>query len=322
MVLILTEQNDTSSNHVIDWLTFFYKKHCLRINTNTSEIPKINIEIIEINTQRIILTINNNRINVRNINSVWFRRGFFDFELLDESTSSHLKILKSHLMHEKDTLRSFLNFILLGKNTIGDFYNQNINKLYVLTIAQSLKINIPNTAVITTKEALVKFQDKNKKVITKSISGSLIVNDENFNIICYTSLVEKSHLESIAPAFYPSLLQQYIEKKYEIRTFYIRGIFFSMAIFSQTDEKTKIDFRNYNTTKPNRRVPYLLPKYIERKLHLLMVKMGLNTGSIDIIVDKNNKYYFLEVNPVGQFGMVSIPCNYHLEKRIAEILSK
>jgi hypothetical protein len=29
---------------------------------------------------------------------------------------------------------------------------------------------------------------------------------------------------------------------------------------------------------------------------------------------------FLEVNPVGQFGMVSAPCNYHLEKKVAELL--
>ena len=29
---------------------------------------------------------------------------------------------------------------------------------------------------------------------------------------------------------------------------------------------------------------------------------------------------FLEVNPVGQFGMVSLPCNYQLEKRIAQYL--
>jgi len=46
----------------------------------------------------------------------------------------------------------------------------------------------------------------------------------------------------------------------------------------------------------------------------------LNSGSIDILVTPNNEYVFLEVNPVGQFGMVSQPCNYYLEKRIAERL--
>jgi D-alanine-D-alanine ligase-like ATP-grasp enzyme len=51
-----------------------------------------------------------------------------------------------------------------------------------------------------------------------------------------------------------------------------------------------------------------------------MNKLDLNCGSIDMIVTPKNEYVFLEVNPVGQFGMVSYPCNYNLEKKIAEYL--
>ena len=53
-----------------------------------------------------------------------------------------------------------------------------------------------------------------------------------------------------------------------------------------------------------------------------MKYVNLNTGSIDMIVTKENEYIFLEVNPVGQFGMVSQPCNYYLEKKITEYLMK
>ena len=34
----------------------------------------------------------------------------------------------------------------------------------------------------------------------------------------------------------------------------------------------------------------------------------------------NGNYYFLEVNPVGQFGMTSIPCNYDLHEVVAKHL--
>jgi len=37
---------------------------------------------------------------------------------------------------------------------------------------------------------------------------------------------------------------------------------------------------------------------------------------------RNGDFIFLEINPVGQFGMTSIPCNYFLEKKIAEHLIK
>lgn len=45
--------------------------------------------------------------------------------------------------------------------------------------------------------------------------------------------------------------------------------------------------------------------------------ISLETGSIDLILTKDGLFIFLEVNPVGQFGMTSYPCNYYLEKLIA-----
>jgi glutathione synthase/RimK-type ligase-like ATP-grasp enzyme len=93
-----------------------------------------------------------------------------------------------------------------------------------------------------------------------------------------------------------------------------------MAIFSSADAQTKADFRNYNWKKPNRTVPYELPEVITNKIVELMDSFQMNTGSLDFIVNENNEYIFLEVNPTGQFGMVSFPCNYHLEKIVAQTL--
>ena len=121
--------------------------------------------------------------------------------------------------------------------------------------------------------------------------------------------------------FSQSLFQQYIPKKYEIRSFYLKGQFRSMAIFSQQNEKTKLDFRNYDQERPNRNVPYNLPKSLEQKLHKLMLKLDINCGSMDIIVTPDDQYYFLEVNPFGQFQWLSKGCNYFLERMIAKNLS-
>lgn len=67
-------------------------------------------------------------------------------------------------------------------------------------------------------------------------------------------------------------------------------------------------------------VPYILPRAIELKINRFMKKMNLDTGSIDMIVTPELEYVFLEVNPVGQYDMVSVPCNYHLHSKIAKIL--
>ena len=104
--------------------------------------------------------------------------------------------------------------------------------------------------------------------------------------------------------------------------FYLDGVFYSSAIFSQNDEQTKIDFRNYNESNPNRVLPFNMPKTEEAKFRKLMKALNLNSGSLDIIVTKDGEYVFLEVNPVGQFTQVSFPCNYYLEKQMAISLSK
>ncbi|MCO5279552.1 MAG: hypothetical protein M9931_00690 [Chitinophagales bacterium] len=95
-----------------------------------------------------------------------------------------------------------------------------------------------------------------------------------------------------------------------------------MTNFSQLDPNTSLDYRKYNLNNPNRTVPYYLPKEIQDKIFCLLQKINLNFGVIDLILTEEGEYYFLEVNPVGQFGFVSKHGNYYIEKEIANYLSK
>ena len=113
-----------------------------------------------------------------------------------------------------------------------------------------------------------------------------------------------------------------IKKDYEVRVFYLLGKLYSMAIFSQNDDQTKVDFRKYNSEKSNRNIPYKLPNEIEEKICKLMEHLNLNCASLDLIKDVNSEYILLEINVTGQFGMVDFPCNYGLHKKVAETLIK
>jgi glutathione synthase/RimK-type ligase-like ATP-grasp enzyme len=53
-----------------------------------------------------------------------------------------------------------------------------------------------------------------------------------------------------------------------------------------------------------------------------MSQLEMTTGSIDLIVDNDETYYFLEVNPVGQFGFISNWCNAIIEREIALELTR
>ncbi len=181
-------------------------------------------------------------------------------------------------------------------------------------------LQIPISMLSNSRKKVLDFYKNHGEIITKPLYETVYFRDRFSAVFLKTGKISEDSLKSLPSTFFPSLFQVYVEKDVELRVFYLEEKFYTMAIFSQLDKQTKIDFRNYNDENPNRNVPYLLPKEIKKKLKKLMKKLNLNTGSIDLIKTPNKKYVFLEVNPTGQFGFVSKPCNYYLEDEIAKKL--
>jgi ATP-GRASP peptide maturase of grasp-with-spasm system len=193
------------------------------------------------------------------------------------------------------------------------------SKWQVLKQAREVGLRVPETYFINHKLDLKKIRHKGA-IINKTIQEPYFIDKGRHYFSMYTTDICDEDVNNLPERFMLSCVQTKIEKEYEVRSFFLDNEFFSMAIFSQNDPKTRLDFRNYNTAKPNRVVPYKLPDHIEEKLKTLMRSIDLNCGSIDLIRDKNGEYVFLEVNPNGQYGMVDHPCNYNLNKLIAEKL--
>jgi ATP-GRASP peptide maturase of grasp-with-spasm system len=161
---------------------------------------------------------------------------------------------------------------------------------------------------------------KHQQIITKNLAANLLVLEDNEAYMSYTSTIDGAEIELLNNDIYPSFFQKQIEKEYEVRSYYLDGEIYSMAIFSQNDSQTKVHFRQYNLQKPNRNIPYKLPNKVEEQIRNMMNSLKINSGSLDFIKEKDGELLFLEINPLGQFGMTSYPCNYYLEKKIAEYL--
>ncbi len=196
----------------------------------------------------------------------------------------------------------------------------NVNKLSVLDAANEVGLKIPKTIVTNRRDRLT-TTFLGREIITKHISEAHGMFFDATLFMNYTAVVTKEFIDTLPETFFPSLFQEKIEKKYEIRAFYLIGEIYAMAIFSQSSEQTKVDFRQYDFSNSNRMVPFDLPLSVQAKISALMERLNLKHGSIDLIKSVDDEYVFLEVNPVGQFGMVSYPCNYYLEEKVAKILS-
>ncbi|WBV56469.1 grasp-with-spasm system ATP-grasp peptide maturase [Chryseobacterium daecheongense] len=306
MVLIFSNKNDFTTNLVQDWL-YYYGKKSVRINDSAQGVK------YDLNGVSIIGN-NGEEIEINAVDSCWYRKG---------------RILKSPAIHdpisinEYQVIKEHIEFLLSAKNTIGNLRSDNmINKLIVLNIAKSVGLTIPNTYVLDNKKDLNDLLSSNpeKKFIIKMKTETCMFHFEDTAGIIYTNNLIKEDLKKFPSVFLPTLVQEKIDKYFEIRTFYLEGETWSMAIFSQNDEQTKDDYRKYNFNKPNRNTPFKIPAILEYKLSNLMAELNLQTGSIDWILSKDGQFYFLEINPTGQFSNLSMTCNYPLEKIIAEKL--
>jgi ATP-GRASP peptide maturase of grasp-with-spasm system len=318
MILIISSKQDQSTCDVIDWLIYYNKKFFIVTEDSNFIIHEMD------STGEFIIEINNIIIKSSEIKSVWYRRGVLKLPSIEINPFEEDDRLSYFFMHfhqaENNILTNFLHSHLHEKKSINNQNFKSINKLYALKIAQKCGLQIPTSIITTQKKVLESFVNKYKNVITKPINDSIFFHTEEHVVNAYTELITKDFINKINTEFSASFFQELIHKKFEIRSFYFNNKFYSMAIFSQKNPKTKIDFRHYDKETPNRFIPFKIPIDIENQLSKLMKYLNLNSGSIDLIYGNNKKYYFLEVNPVGQFGMTSYPCNYYIEKEIAKYL--
>jgi len=263
---------------------------------------------IRIHKKRLYLESQRNTFFIDEIGSVWYRRGGIQFlRKTYENPSIHI-----HMNEYQHWLEDYVMHSLESKKHINKQRKSHVNKLLVLEEARKIGLEVPSFYLAENMDDVIIGE-----TITKSITGNVIIESLHAESdgIMYTSVINEKDNESFLISFF----QEKIEKDFEIRSFYLEGRIWSMAIFSQNDAQTKTDFRKYNTEKPNRNIRYKLPDHLEEKVIRLMEALDLNCGSLDFIMS-GNTYYFLEVNPVGQFGNLSFDCNYYLEKEIAEYL--
>jgi ATP-GRASP peptide maturase of grasp-with-spasm system len=302
----------------MDWLLYY---HVDFVRVSEEEPVEFRKVLITKETTDAEVVIKNEKHLLSDFSVIWYRRGVFTPKFTSVENFDDLTFnLNRQLREEARTVSEFVLEQMKYKFTINKQEDLGLNKLSVLEFAKTVGLLIPATIICEEKTILAKFMKTHPHVITKNVSQGVFVYSESHILNSITEKITPERFKQLKPKFKLSMFQEMIEKWIELRIFYLHGKFFTSAIFSQNDPKTEVDFRNYNFANPNRTPPFLLPKDIQEKLKKLMKLADLNSGSIDMIISKTGQYYFLEVNPIGQFYQVSHPCNYYLEKKLAKTI--
>lgn len=282
MILIITHKEDYTSDFIIN-----------KLNQRKIKYKRLNCEDLLKSNFNFDNDLNFSIDGVKSFKSVWFRRT----KLPDIKVSNpHEKI---YLLNEYETLLKNL-FSTIDAKWFSNPFNiyKAENKLYQLKIAKNIGFKIPNTLITNSKESLKEFYYSNsKKIIIKPLSQSKL-NCNGETEFIFTNDLKKEHIETLEKyELTPCIYQEKIEKNIELRITVVGEKVFSSGVNSQLFENTRTDWRKGKQEFFKEEIP----KDIEEKCKLIVKKLGLQFGAIDLIKDTNGNYIFLEINPNGQW---------------------
>ncbi|MDR1869460.1 MAG: hypothetical protein LBQ82_05705 [Treponema sp.] len=202
-------------------------------------------------------------------------------------------------------------------------------KIFQSKIAKSIGLNIPEFIVSSNYSDLLSFYNEYKNVIIKPLSDTTLasVNNEfvtqenlltdNFNAPYTAKFIPNENINTKNIDNTPALLQLEISKKSDIRATVIDEKVF--AVEMPYKEGNSIDFR---INKNDNIKEYNLPNDIKEKLIELVKILGLRFASCDLVLDHDNKIYFLESNVQGNWLWTEINENINISEAIADALIK
>lgn len=313
MVLVFSHSSDASVNEVMQWLSF-WKCPYKRFNVDQPTA-------IDMTGLKMSLSDNTLYCDGKKVDGVWFR-SYPKFALPEQFNSTENKTalhryIKSEQQSFTTALFNFCNTANIALNTCYSDNSVDVCKIRTLIAAKNAGLDIPESLLATSKKDISDFLTQHTFAIVKSIGNNEFFHIDGNRYALYTSALAETNIARLNESAFPCLIQKNIPKKFELRIFFIGTRLYPAAIFSQSNEKTAQDFRNYDDRKANRIVPFSLPEAIANRIIDLTRQLHLNTGSVDMIYSADNRYVFLEINPVGQFAMISNPCNYYIEQEIA-----
>ncbi|WP_063043282.1 hypothetical protein [Nocardia pseudovaccinii] len=114
----------------------------------------------------------------------------------------------------------------------------------------------------------------------------------------------------------PTTFQDYVEARCDLRVVWMDGVEWAVRIDSQSGVG-RVDSRLDTTVDF---VPEHLPASVSKSLATLMGALGLSFGVLDLRLGLDGEYYFLEVNPQGQFAYLEIKTGLPMFRSLANLL--
>ncbi len=319
-VLIVTFSHDNESIPLVIKALETMGKKAFRLDTDRYP-TEVKIDLYSGDQKAGIITDGEQELELTEVSSVWYRRMRHGQKLPDSMDSQFREVsLKECRLSIRGMIASLPGFHL---DPIAKVERTNHKQLQ-LQVARQLGLLIPRTLTSNNPEAVKQFaQDcQTTGIVTKMFSQFAIYGENKEEMVVFTSPVTDEDLDNLdGLQFCPMTFQENIPKALELRITIVGKQIFTAAIDSQQLDGAIYDWRKEGRALHQQWQSYDLPQTIEKRLFELMKYFGLNYGAIDMIVTPDQRYIFLEINPVGEFFWLELYSpHFPISQAIAEIL--
>jgi glutathione synthase/RimK-type ligase-like ATP-grasp enzyme len=138
----------------------------------------------------------------------------------------------------------------------------------------------------------------------------------------FTNRLDDDALQDIEQVRYgPCILQNFIEKSFEVRVTVIGDQVFAAKLATEGVAKAEVDWRRAALDDlPHE--PMTIPEHLARACVGMCRHFNLRFGAFDFIVDRDDAWYFLEVNPNGQWLWIEHKTGWPLSAAMADELTQ
>lgn len=317
MILILTDAFDVHADFVLEQL----KKENIPFFRFDLDVESLKQTYISFENFVWKIRTTNCEVYSNQFTCVWCRRPFVELSLEERGYMGvDFKIWKGEwnktLVGLYNTLKELPWLNPLRKAFKGE------NKYYQFEIAKKIGFHMPKTLVSNDKKDIERFAYSHQKILFKLMSQEIYdLGDGNFKGL-YTNVISKEELGDFSESEEnPIVLQEYVDKKFEVRYTVVGEEHLVCRIDSQLSSKACEDWRRYDISNtPHYKID--APEEIKSKVNEMMELLGLEYGAMDFIVSNTDKWYFLEINCMGQWLWIEQLTGLPISKAIIKWMKK
>lgn len=264
------------------------------------------------------LTTDEGTLSLDEVDAIWYRRVRVGSDIPKDMDPQ----LRRPSIEESN--RSFRGMLASSDAFVLDplpYIRHAENKQLQLKVAREVGLRIPDTLISNDPEAVQAFADAHPNgIITKMMTAFAVYSEGEEQVVFTNKLTDEDLADLSGLNYCPMTFQEHLVKKLEHRVTVVGRQIFSAAIDSTGNDKAENDWRKDGDALIDAWVPTKLPDTVEAAILRLMDRFGLNYGAMDIIQTHDDQYYFLEVNPCGEWFWLELYAKLPIGKAIAEVL--